>query len=200
MRPVLAVALAVVGLAPAYGRDATPARVTMIGDSVADEISYVGSARALLGRGLRLDLELAACRRLVEPSCTVARVQPPTALELIHAQGRALGSTVVVAVGYNDYELPYHRDVERVLGALRRAGVRHVLWLTLRAARHPYVTMNATLRQLAAGDSRLTLLDWNRHSRSHPSWFGADGLHLTPAGAMGMARLVRVALGRLNAT
>lgn len=200
MRPVLAVALAIVGVVPAYGRDGTSLRVTMIGDSVADEISYVGPARALLGRGLRLDLELAACRRLVEPSCTVAGVQPPTALELIHAQGRSLGSTVVVAVGYNDDELLYRRDVERVLGALRRAGVRHGLWLTLRAVRHPYVTMNATLRQLAAGDPRLTLLDWNRYSRRHPSWFDADGLHLKPAGAMAMARLVRVALGRRNGT
>ena len=117
MRSVLAVALAIVGLAPAYGRDATPLRVTVIGDSVADEISYVSPARALLGRGLRLDLELAACRRLVEPSCTVAGVQPATALELIHAQGRKLGSVVVVAVGYNDDELVYRRDVERVLGA-----------------------------------------------------------------------------------
>src|SRR5215813_12420594 len=55
-----------------------PLHVTMIGDSVADEIAYVDSAQHLLERGVHLELELAACRRLVEPSCTVAGVQPTT--------------------------------------------------------------------------------------------------------------------------
>src|ERR1043165_6156498 len=54
--------------------------VTVIGDSVADEISSVSSAQLVHRRGVRLHLQLAACRRLVEPSCTVAGVQPPTAL------------------------------------------------------------------------------------------------------------------------
>jgi len=173
-------------------------RVTVIGDSVADEISYLGSAQAALGHGVQLNLQLAACRRLVEASCTVAGVQPPTVLELVTSLGRSLGPDVVIAVGYNDYELLYPSDVLQVLKALRRAGVRHVLWLTLRAARHDYVDMNQTLREFASTDAQLTLVDWNAYSRSHPAWFDSDGVHLTPAGAQAMATLVHrrlVAMG-----
>jgi hypothetical protein len=173
-------------------------RVTMIGDSVADEISYLSSAQAALGRGIQLNLELAACRRLVEASCTVAGVQPPTVLELVTSLGHSLGPDVVIAVGYNDYELLYPGDVLQVLKALRRAGVQHVLWLTLRAARHDYVDMNQTLREIASTDAQLTLVDWNAYSRSHPGWFDSDGVHLSPAGGDAMAALVHerlVAMG-----
>ena len=173
-------------------------RVTMIGDSVADEISYLRSAQTALARGVQLNLQLAACRRLVEASCTVGGVQPTTVLELVSSLGHSLGPDVVVAVGYNDYELIYPNDVLQVLKALRRAGVQHVLWLTLRAERHTYVDMNATLREIASTDSHVTLVDWNAYSRSHPDWFDSDGLHLTPAGGEAMATLVHkrlVAMG-----
>ncbi len=169
-------------------------RVTMIGDSVADEISYLGSAQTTLSRGVQLNLQLAACRRLVEASCTVAGVQPTTTLELVSSLGRSLGPDVVVAVGYNDYELVFPNDVLQVLKALRRAGVQHVLWLTLRATRHDYVDMNETLRAIASTDPRLTLVDWNLYSRSHPDWFDSDGLHLTPEGGQAMATLVHTRL------
>jgi hypothetical protein len=169
-------------------------RLTVIGDSVADEITYVTSADRLLRHGVRLNLQLAACRRLVEPSCTVAGIQPPTALQLIQYLGPRLGPNVAVSVGYNDDENLYRRDVERVLAALREAGVRRVLWLNLRAERHPYLVMNDALRELATADPQLTLVDWNRYSRSHRAWFGPDGLHLTPAGAIAMARLLHKTL------
>jgi hypothetical protein len=175
-------------------RRAAPVRVTMIGDSVADELSYIAPARVLLGRGLEIDLQLAACRRLVEPSCTVAGVQPPTALQVIRSLGRALGSEVVIAVGYNDYASIFARNVHEVLGALREAGVKRVFWLTLRAVHRPYLEMNATLRATAARDPGLTIVDWNRYSRNHPSWFDADGLHLSPAGATALAVLLHRAL------
>jgi lysophospholipase L1-like esterase len=119
-------------------------------------------------------------------------------LQLVTSLGRSLGPDVVVAVGYNDYELLYPNDVLHVLKALRQAGVKHVLWLTLRASRHSYVDMNQTLRDIASTDPELTLLVWNAHSRSHPDWFDSDGLHLTPAGGEAMARFVHerlVALG-----
>ena len=175
-----------------------PLHVTVIGDSVADEIAYVDSAQHLLARGVRLQLELAACRRLVEPSCTVAGVQPTTTLELIHTLGATLGPVVVVSVGYNDDAFLYSRDVKAILAGLHRAGVRRVLWLTLRAERHTYLAMNGVLRSVAARDPRLTVVDWNRYSRSHPTWFDDDGLHLTPAGANAMARLLHRALAGLR--
>jgi hypothetical protein len=176
----------------------TPPRVTFIGDSVPDEISYVASAQALLGRGVRIDLQLAACRRLVEPSCTVAGVTPPTALDVIESLGHRLGQVVVIGVGYNDWQLVYPRDTQLVLAALREAGVQHVLWLTLREARHSYIPMDADIRRLAASNRDVTVVDWNRYSRSHPAWFGPDGLHLSVAGATAMATLLHKTLVSLR--
>jgi hypothetical protein len=164
--------------------------VTLIGDSVADEIAYLASARTLVADGVRLRLEVAPCRRLTAESCTVAGYRPQTALELVRSRGRALGEVAVVAVGYNDFEHTFARDAKQVLGALHHAGVQQVLWLTLRANHHPYLTMNAALRELAKSTPWLTVVDWNRYSRSHPDWFKDDGLHLTHAGASAMARLL----------
>ena len=176
----------------------TPLRVTFIGDSVPDEISYVVAAQALLRQGVHIDLQLAACRRLVEPSCTVAGVTPPTALDLIESLGHRLGPVVVIGVGYNDWQLVYPRDTRLVLAALREAGVQHVLWLTLREARHSYIPMDADIRRLAASNPDVTVVDWNRYSRSHPDWFGPEGLHLSVAGATAMATLLHKTLVSLR--
>jgi lysophospholipase L1-like esterase len=100
-------------------------------------------------------------------------------------------------VGYNDYETTFAHDAKQVLTALHRAGVREVLWLTLRATHHPYVTMNDALHELAKTTPWLTVVDWNRYSRSHPDWFKDDGLHLTHAGAIAMARLLHRTLAAL---
>ena len=191
--------------APAHGQPKPPAKhaalkVTMIGDSVADELRYVPSAQRLLGSGVRLRLELAVCRRLVVSSCTVAGYQPSTALVLVQQLGRRLGPVVVMAVGYNDYELRYEGDVRQVLTALRQAGVEQVLWLTMRAVHQPYLPMNAVLERIAAERPDVTLVDWNRYSRSHPNWFDADGLHLDAAGAIAMATLVHKTLAGLGLT
>jgi ribosomal protein L25 (general stress protein Ctc) len=171
--------------------------VTLIGDSVADEIAYLSSARALVGRGVRLRLEVAACRRLTELSCTVAGFRPQTALKLVRTRGRALGQVAIVAVGYNDYEHSFARDAREVLTALHRAGVQQVLWLTLRATHHAYLPMNDALRELATTTPWLTVVDWNKYSRSHPDWFKEDGLHLTHAGATAMATLLHRTLASL---
>ena len=58
------------------------------------------------------------------------------------SMGTKLGPNVVVAVGYNDFEDQYAGNIADALAALKAAGVKHVWWLTLRAAHHPYVTMN----------------------------------------------------------
>jgi hypothetical protein len=183
--------LALLALAAVPAASARPARATFVGDSVADEIGYIASARALLP-GVRL--ELAACRRLVQPSCSVAGIAPPSALSLVEALGASLGRTVVVSVGYNDPALLYAHDLDTTVRALERAHVQRILWLTLRATRHPYLTMNDAIRAAAKRHPDVQVVDWNRYSRSHPTWFRSDGLHLTPAGAIAMARLVHRAL------
>jgi len=62
-----------------------------------------------------------------------------------------------------------------VLAALAAASVKRIFWLTLRAARHPYLTMNAAIAEAAARHPQVTVIDWNVYSRSHPSWFQSAG-------------------------
>ena len=187
-----AIALAGIALAPtalaAPMGSVPPERVTVIGDSVATAVQYNPDARALLGRGIDLDLELAVCRRLVGDSCPYQGIRPPTLVDLLPAL--QLGGTVVVALGYNDYEATFPASVETALQALERAGIEHILWLTLRAERPSYLQMNDVIRAAAERHPGLNVVDWNLYSRSHPDWFQPEGIHLTDLGAVALATLI----------
>ncbi len=199
LRAALALALAVTAAvlacaAAAAAQPSAPAktRVTIIGDSITASFNYVVSAKRYLGKGLDLRSDALVCRRLVAASCSFQGTTPPTVLELVGAQGHALGPVVVINVGYNDWAAVY--DVDRVMKALRTAGIEHVIWVTLREAGSNasiYAQSNARIR--SAGKrwrSRLVIADWNTFSRGKP-WFREDGLHLTSSGALGLARLLR---------
>lgn len=191
-------ALCAVALAALVAAAATPARpaakprVTVVGDSITASFSYVPAATRLLGKGFDLRTDTAVCRRLVAASCAFQGSTPATALQVILAQGRGLGPVVVMNVGYNDWVAVY--DVDRVMKALRTAGVKRVVWVTLREASANaslYAQSNARIRSAARRWRRsLVVADWNAYSRSKP-WFREDGLHLTTPGAMGLARLLR---------
>ena len=174
----------------------SPTRVTVIGDSVASALSYNEASTHVLGEGLDLDLQLAPCRRLVGPSCPYDGSRPPTLVELLPTL--RLGSTVVVVVGYNDNESTFDDAVETSLQALRKQGVDHVLWLTLRAERQSYLSMNDVIREAALRHPEMTVVDWNLYSRSHPGWFQDDGLHLNGDGALALATLVHRSLDELG--
>jgi hypothetical protein len=167
-------------------------RVTVIGDSVTESFDYVPAAKRYLGRGLDLRADAVVCRRLVAASCAFQGTAPATALQVVGADGRSLGPVVVVNVGYNDWAAVY--DVDRVVRALRGAGVRHVIWVTLREAganASIYAQSNARIRSASKRwGTTFTIADWNSYSRGK-SWFSADGLHLSPSGAFGLARLLR---------
>jgi hypothetical protein len=193
----LLAALAVVAAATLVAAASTPAsataraRVTVIGDSIMASFDYVPAARRSLGKGLDLRSDTAVCRRLVAASCPFQGSTPATALEIIGSQGRGLGPVVVVNVGYNDWVAVY--DVDRVMKALHAAGVRRVIWVTLREATSYaslYAQSNARIRRADRRWKSLVVADWNVYSRGKP-WFREDGLHLTPSGAMGLARLLR---------
>jgi hypothetical protein len=191
------IAVAAVALAASLSASASGSKlqhVTIIGDSVADGMGLEMTAKAILGQGIDADLELAPCRRLEGVSCPVDGVRPQNAIDLIHSLGPQIGPYVVVAVGYNDHEDEYAQDVEDTLAALKAAGVKRVFWLTLRAARHPYITMNADIADSAAKHPELTVVDWNLYSRSHPDWFQDDGVHLKNLGSEMMATLIHKAL------
>lgn len=186
-----AAALALVGAASAPASAAARPRVTLIGDSVMASFDHVPAARRTLGRGLDLRTDSAVCRRLVAASCPFRGETPASALDVVRAHGRGLGSVVVINVGYNDWPAVY--DVDRVARALRAAGVERTIWVTLRetgvhASR--YAQANARLRAAERRWGDVVVADWNAHSRERP-WFRSDGVHLTPAGAHGLARLLR---------
>jgi hypothetical protein len=187
---VLVLALVASPAAPA-GESAKP-RVTVIGDSIMASFDYVPSARRALARGLDLRSDSAVCRRLVAVSCPFQGSTPSTVLEVIATKGRGLGRAVVINVGYNDWAAVY--DVDRVMRALKQAGVRTAIWVTLREASSNaslYAQSNARIRKAARRWRKsLVVADWNAYSRGRP-WFREDGLHLTVSGAMGLARLLR---------
>jgi hypothetical protein len=114
------------------------------------------------------------------------------------ALGSEMGSVVVVNVGYNDFEANYADNIEQALAVFRKAGVEHVVWLTLRAERQSYLSMNAMITAAAQKHPEMTVVDWNAQARNNPAWLQPDGIHLTPLGAEGMAALVNDALVQLG--
>jgi Putative Ig domain len=168
--------------------------VTLIGDSVADAIAVNPPALDILTAGINLDAEVAPCRRVDGEGCPFQGVRPPSVVDVAKTLGSKIGPNVVVAVGYNDFEDQYAANIDAALAAFKADGVQKVFWLTLRAARHPYLSMNDDIAAAAAQHPELTVVDWNVYSRSHPDWFQTDGIHLAALGANGMATLIHKAL------
>ncbi len=188
-----AFAAAVVASAFAAGagaRELAKPKVTFIGDSVAASLLYVDSATRVLRKGVKLQLDLKVCRRLVQPSCTYQGETPATALQVVKSKRRALGDVAVIMVGYNDSASTYRAGLNKVMRALVRAGVDDVIWVTLGETRENYRLINGVIRKATSRWRSLTIADWAKKSRGKP-WFASDGLHLEPDGAMALARLVR---------
>jgi Putative Ig domain len=186
--------LALVVTAGGSARSAQLQHVTLIGDSVADAIAETDTAIAIVRQGVNLDLEVTPCRRVEGDGCPYQGSRPPSVVQLASGMGSKLGANVVVSVGYNDFEDEYAGNIEDALAAFKSAGVKRVFWLTLRAARHPYLTMNDDIEAAAQHHPELTVIDWNVYSRSHPDWFQTDGLHLLYPGALAMATLIHKSL------
>jgi hypothetical protein len=196
---VVALVAALGLVAGAQGNGAAPpVRVTVFGDSAATAMAYDPDAKRILGRGIDLRLEVAACRRLGDTSCPYDGVRPPNVIDRATALGPEMGSVVVVIVGYNDFEANYADNIEQALAAFRKGGVEHVVWLTLRAERQSYLSMNGMIAAAAQKHAEMTVVDWNAQARNNPAWLQPDGIHLTPSGAEGMAALVNGALVQLG--
>jgi hypothetical protein len=163
----------------------------MFGDSIADSLSYVPEARALLVDGVDMRWELAPCRKLVPIGCAYMGERPPSVLDLVTNSTLAqLGNIVIVAVGYNDPANNYETDMAQVANALTDLGVAHIIWVTLREQTDDYRQINATIRNQASRWPGLRIADWEAASRGK-DWFNTDGLHLNAAGAIGLATLLR---------
>ena len=147
-------------------------------------------ARALLGRGIDLQLDAKVCRRLVGTSCPFQGRRPPNVVDTI-ATTKRLGEVVVIDVGYNDDPATYATGIETVMTALVHAEVHTVIWSTLKVDRPGYRKINAAIRTAAARWTQLQVVDWDTYSRARGAWFVEDGLHVNVAGAFALARMLR---------
>lgn len=174
--------------------------LTIFTDSSGAALGWDSTAKRIVEHGNRVRFELHPCGRLVQPGCLTSP-PPPSVLETVRALGRRLGPTVVVFVGYNDDPATYRHGIPVVLRAMRKRGVEHVLWLTLRATSKQYADIDHAI--YAAGQKwrpLLTVLDWNHYSNPHHSWYASDGIHLSGTGAIAFATYVHRSLKRLGLT
>ncbi|MCZ7588413.1 MAG: hypothetical protein M5U27_06025 [Gaiella sp.] len=104
---------------------------------------------------------------------------------------KPLGSVVVIDVGYNDPPSAYGDDIDRVMQALVRQSVTTVIWVTMQEQRALYRTTNAAIRAAAKRWPQIQVADWDDASATKPKWFVDDGLHLSSAGAVALAKFLR---------
>jgi hypothetical protein len=197
----LAVALCcvLVSATSAAGTNAALQHITIFGDSVAATFTWDPTARTVLAEGDRVTFELSPCGRLTEPGCLTP--PPPSVFTKVELLGHRIGPTVVVLVGYNDDPHVYRAGIDEVLRAMQRRGVTHVIWLTLRAINMQYLLINEVIHGASSRwRGLMTVLDWNSYSRSHPTWFAADRIHLSALGGVRLASYIHRALKRMGLT
>lgn len=119
--------------------------------------------------------------------------QGATAIEALRRQG-ALPYVVVVNLGTNDDPRAERQFGSYVRRIVRAAGSeRCVIWATI--VRPPYagVSYDGLNGVLLAGAKRwpsFHVFDWRPLARSHPAWFGSDGVHPSIPGYRVRARLL----------
>jgi lysophospholipase L1-like esterase len=182
---VLALFAAAGGALAAHSRSVTRS-LYVEGDSLSVGTGWYLSSYL---RGWRTSSSVAVSRHASEG---VAAVQE-------RAREGVLERVVVVDLGTNDDPSAVRTFRSYVLDVLRAAGPsRCVIWSTIN--RPPYNGIsydgyNAVLRSLDARYQNLHVFDWAGLARSHPEWFGSDGVHPTSAGyrarASGLAWLIK---------
>lgn len=172
--------------------------VTIFSDSSGASLAWDSTARSIVEHGNRVLFELHPCGRLVQPGCISP--PPPSVLSVARELGHKLGPTVIVFVGYNDDSATYRNGMPSVLRAMRNHGVKHVVWLTLRALAKQYSDINEAIYAAAKKWPIMTVLDWNHYSAPHTSWFSGDGIHMTGTGAIAYATYLHRSLKKLGLT
>jgi lysophospholipase L1-like esterase len=155
-------------------------RVVLIGDSVMAAMSpdVTDAARRVLGAaGWDVMIDAAESRSTLAGVDVVRQLRPQ------------ITDTAVIMLGHNDSSSGFRHRAAAVMQAL--SGVRHVYWLTMKLPR--YRVADAALVDLTNAFSNLHLVDWAR--RAQPAWTAGDGLHLSTAGAVEMAKLILATIG-----
>ncbi len=149
-----------------------------IGDSV-----MLGAGKQLSAAGFEVDVR--GCRQVSEGLSIMAR----------RRANRTLPRIVIMALGANFRVTS--SDIHR---ALRIVGRKRLLGLVTPRHANGAVESDAALIRAAARHhpGRIKVLDWVRYSAGHPGWFGGDGLHLGPAGAAALTRLLLRVVPRVH--
>ena len=194
-------ALALAG-AVAYGVAAVPApmatsvaptptpRVAVIGDSVAERIEQLPVAAFALESRLAITVDAAVCRRVIDRSCAYGGAHATSALDAIESLPK-VPRVVVLDVGYNETAASFAAGAATMMTELRRRGVAHVVWVTLRERQPGYADTNRSIRELAKQwPGVVRVVDWNAISQGQP-WFEQDDVHLNTDGAVNLALAIR---------
>jgi lysophospholipase L1-like esterase len=149
--------------------------ITAIGDSVMLDIQpYVENDIA----GIVVDGKIG--RQMADAAKTIDKLK----------QEGQLGHTVILELGTNG---PFTRkQMERMLAELDEA--KNIVLVNTRVPRTWERTVNKALKNAAAEDSRITLVDWHGESAGKSNYFAEDGVHLTAAGAKAYASLLKQTL------
>jgi hypothetical protein len=193
-----AILVCVVTASAAAGKHRPYQRVVIFSDSVGASLNWDSTAKKIVERGNRVRLELQPCGRLTQPGCISP--PPPSVLATVRSLGREIGPTAIVFIGYNDDPATYRRGIPTVVKAMRKRGVKHILWLTLQPVYKQYVDINHAIWSARRYRGFVKVLDWGGYSRPHSSWFGPDGIHMTSSGAVAFAAYVHRSLKDMGLT
>lgn len=171
-------------------------RVLLIGDSTLMAVDRYDGYRALRGFDYVFDAE--SCRTLGIPSCGDPPL-PPNAVEAIESASGSFDNVVVMA-GYDEWWTSFPSSFDEVVAAARAKGAQHIIWLTYpenvdyelpdgTRADEAFVRNNETLREKTSSGRYpdVVLAPWYPHPSVRDDWITRDGIHLTLAGALGVA-------------
>jgi hypothetical protein len=172
--------------------------VLLVGDSVMARLGSNTAGLKLLGRKHPFIFRAVSCQRLISKGCT--KSSKASSLKLLRTNRGMYSKVVVVASGYNDLnDSSFSRAVTAICNEAARQGV-FVLWLTYREegnVKTKSISYNLQLHYFSRSISNLRLLDWNKISNSHESWFEADEIHIGSTGALEMAKAIAFAIDDL---
>jgi len=149
---------------------ATPPGRYAIGDSV-----MLGAREELIARGIKVNAVVSRQFRDAVPL-----------VQRLKAAGR-LRRKVIIHLGNNGI-LIAAADCDRI-AEIAGPG-RTVYLVNLKIPRSYRRIQNERLAACAQRRANTLLIDWFHYSRNHPSWFAADGYHLTSAGQTKFAALI----------
>lgn len=149
-----------------------PLSVTMVGDSV-----LLGASPSILAIQPDYVIDAKVSRQFIQAGAV---------LDSLEAQG-LLRQTVVMALGTNG---PF--SVAKGQELINRLGSdRTIYWVTVYGRELAWQEdSNTTIRQLAAQNENVHIIDWSQAVSGHPEWLCGDGIHLNAAGRDAYANIV----------